>query len=226
MVRWRTVCAALLAGLLAGGMVHAQENEAEPAAEAAEADSHAAEGHAHELGHGNATSSLESMTEVRTDLAIFTFVVFLALAALLGAAAWPKISAALLERERRIEGAIADAQAKHEEAKRLLAEHEARLAGAAADVKAMLDEARRDAEATKTEIIAEAREAAKAEHLRSKRDIEVAVNAATKQLAETSANLAVELAGKAIRETINPAKSQELVREALAKLSATAPSRN
>jgi F-type H+-transporting ATPase subunit b len=191
---------------------------AEPAAE------HAG-GH-EDLGHGNATSDMESMTELRTDLAIYTLAVFLALLTALGIFVWPKISVALLEREKRIEGAIADAQAKHEEAKRLVAEHEAKLAGAAAEVKAMLDEARRDAEATKAEIVAEARAAAKQEHERAKRDIEVALDGATKHLAETSANLAVELAGKAIRETIQPAKQQELVREALVKLAAAAPSKN
>ncbi len=199
--------------------------EAESSAEAEGAEEHA-EGAHHELSHGNATSSLESMTEVRTDLAIFTFAVFVCLFALLGALAWPKISTALEEREKRIEGAIADAAAKHEEAKRLLAEHEAKLAGAAAEVRALLEEARRDAEATKTEIVAEARAAAKAEVERSKRDIDQALDSATKHLAETSANLAVELAGKVIRETINPGKAQELVREALTKLAASTPSRN
>jgi hypothetical protein len=36
----------------------------------------------------------------------------------------------------------------------------------------------------------------------------------------------VELAGKVIRETINPAKQQELVRTALAKLHASAVTHN
>jgi F-type H+-transporting ATPase subunit b len=224
---WWLSLAAIVA-MSAAGPSWAQETQAEEA-ESAEADhggEHAGGEHHEDLGHGDATASLGSPAEFRTDLAIYTFVVFLLLLAILSAGAWPKISHALEEREKRIEGAIADAQAKHEEAKRLLAAHEAKLAAAAAEVKAMLDEARRDAEATKTEIVSEAREAAKAEHQRAQRDIEVALNAATKHLGEMSANLAVELAGKVIRETINPAKSQELVREALAKLSATAPSRN
>lgn len=206
----------------------AEHADAEAAtAEHSDAAEHGGGHGAHEdLGHGNATESMGKVEAIAGDLSIYTFVVFLLLLAILSKAAWPTISKALQEREQRIEGAIADAQAKHEEAKRLLAEHEAKLASAAAEVRALLEEARRDAEATKTEIIAEARDAAKAEHVRAQRDIEVALNAATKNLAETTANLAVELAGKAIRETINPAKSQELVREALTKLSATAPSRN
>jgi F-type H+-transporting ATPase subunit b len=214
--------------LSSGGRAAAQPEGA--AAEAAAPAEHSGGAHAggeHEdLGHGDATPNMGKVEAVSTDLSIYTFVVFLVLLAILSKAAWPKISEALSERERRIEGAIADAQAKHEEAKRLLSAHEAKLASAAAEVKAMLDEARRDAETTKTQIVAEAREAAKAEHQRAQRDIELALDVATKHLAETSANLAVELAGKAIRETIQPAKQQELVREALVKLSTAAPSRN
>jgi F-type H+-transporting ATPase subunit b len=216
---------ALLVGAVLGtgaSWAHAQDSK-EPAAEAG---AEHAGGHGHELGHGNAGAGLESMTEVRTDLAIYTFLVFLALLALLGSLAWPKISVALLEREKRIEGAIADAQANLEQSKKVLAEHEAKLAGAAAEVRSLLEDARKDAEATKAQIVAEARDAAKAEHQRAQRDIDNAVDGATKHLAEMAANLAVELAGKAIRETINPAKSQELVREALSKLSSVAPSKN
>jgi F0F1-type ATP synthase membrane subunit b/b' len=39
-------------------------------------------------------------------------------------------------------------------------------------------------------------------------------------MAETTANLAVDMAAKVMRETINPAKQQELVRATLAQLSA------
>lgn len=175
-------------------------------------------GEVHDPGHGNATRTLEDPTEFRTDLAIYTFVVFLLLLAILSAGAWPKISAALNERERMIADNIAAAEAKHEEAKRLLAQHEAKLASAAAEVRALMEEARRDAEATREEIVQEARAAAQKERDRAVRDIEFAADHALKDLAETSANLAVELAGKVIRETINPAKQQELVRTALAKL--------
>lgn len=178
-------------------------------------------GASHDPGHGNAGDSMEDPAEFRADLAIYTFAVFLLLLAILSMFAWPKISAALLEREKRIEGNIAAAEAKHEESKRLLAAHEAKLASAAAEVRALLEEARRDAEATKDEIVAEARTAAKAERDRAVRDIELASDQAMKNIAESSANLAIELAGKVIRESINPAKQQELVRSALAKMNAS-----
>jgi F-type H+-transporting ATPase subunit b len=173
------------------------------------------------VAHGNAGEQLEDPTEFRSDLAIYTFVVFILLLAILGKLAWPKISAALEERERRIEANIAAAEAKHEEAKRLLAEHEARLATAAGEVRALLEEARRDAEAAREQILTDARKAAQAERDRAVRDIDTAANQALKNLAETSANLAVELAGTVIRESINPAKQQELVRHALERMNAT-----
>jgi F-type H+-transporting ATPase subunit b len=181
-------------------------------------------GHGSDPGHGNASESLEtpldSVAGARADLAIYTFVVFLLLLAILGKLAWPKISAALEEREKRIEANIAAAEAKHEEAKRLLAEHEARLATAAGEVRALMEEARRDAETAREHILADARKAAQGERDRAVREIDMAANQALKNLAETSANLAVELAGKVIRESINAAKQQELVRHALERMNA------
>jgi F-type H+-transporting ATPase subunit b len=210
------------------GIAYAQEpQEGEnAAAESTEQGDPHAGGHPQHLGEGNATASQDSPADFKTDLAIYTFVVFLLLLGILSTMAWPKISQALEEREKRIEASIAAAAAKHEEAKRLLAEHEAKLAGAAAEVRALLEEARRDAEVTKVEIVSEAKTAAQQERDRALRDIDIAKDHALKSLAETSANLAVELAGKAIRETIKPEKQAEIIRDALAKLHSSNPSQN
>jgi len=162
----------------------------------------------------------------KPDLAIWTGVVFLILFFILNKFAWPVISKALEEREKRIEKNIADAQAKHEEAKLLLVQHEARLAGAADDIRALLEEARRDAEHTKAQIIAEARHAAEQERDRALLDVERAADAALKSLAETSANLAVELAGKIVHQNLTADQHSQLVREALGKMSRVSPSQN
>jgi F-type H+-transporting ATPase subunit b len=219
------VCGLAWAG---AAVAHAQpEGDDESHAAGAEdhGDAHAS-GHAPHLGEGNASALQNDPSEIKTDLAIYTFVVFLLLFAILSTLAWPKISQALEEREKRIEASIAAAAAKHDEAKRLLAEHEAKLAGAAAEVRALLEEARRDAEATKAEIVSEAKSAAQQERERALRDIDIAKDHALKNLAETSANLAVELAGKAIRDTIKPEKQAEIIRDALAKLHSSSPSQN
>ncbi len=160
------------------------------------------------------------------DLAIFSAVVFLLLLAILGKFAWPTITAALEEREKRIEDNITAAAAKHEEAKQLLAEHEAKLAEASGEVRELLEEARRDAEHTKSQIVDEAKKAAAAERDRAIREVDLAADAAMKRLAETSANLAVDLAGKVVRTNITADQQSQLVRDALAQLNQLSPSNN
>jgi len=152
--------------------------------------------------------------------------VFGCLVFMLNKFAWPPISAALLEREKRIEGNIADAEALHAEAKNMLAQHEAKLATAADEVRELLEEARRDAEHTKTQIIAEAKQLAGQERERAVRDVERAADHAMHKLVETSANMAVDLAGQVVKQNITPEQQAALVREALSKLASSSPSKN
>jgi F-type H+-transporting ATPase subunit b len=116
---------------------------------------------------------------------------------------------------------IKAAEAKHEEAKRLLAEHEAKLAATAGEIRGMLDEARRDAEHTRKKIEAAGHQAAQDELTRAIREIERAKDGAIQELAVASANVAVDLAGKVIRTQLTAEKNNELIREALTKLAAT-----
>lgn len=162
------------------------------------------------------------------DLAIWTLVVFLVMFAILKTFAWPQISAALDERERKIAGTIDAANAKLEEAKRILADHEARLAATAGEVKEMLDEARRDAEVTKRRIEEEGRKAASDEVARGRVEIKRAKDEALQDLAVTSAKLAIELGERVVRDQlqISPEHQARIVRDALEKLAAAAPSRN
>ncbi len=225
-LQWVLMVALVL--LFTPGSVHAEESandsHSETVAEGHD-DAHAG-GHSHDPGHGNAGASLEDPGEFRADLAIYTFVVFLLLLTLLGKLAWPSISAALLEREKRIEGSIADAEAMHAEAKNMLAQHEAKLATAADEVRDLLDEARRDAEHTKTQIIAEAKQLAGQERDRAVRDVDLAAEKAMHKLVETSANMAVDLAGQVVKQNITPDQQAALVREALSKLASSSPSQN
>ena len=160
------------------------------------------------------------------DLAVFSFVIFLLLVAVLGKFAWPSITAALDERERKIADNIAAAAARHEDAKRLLAEHEAKLAAAAGEVREMLEEARRDADHTRKSIEAKGHQAAQDELARALREIERAKDGALQEMAEKSVNVAIDLAGKMIRAKLTSDEQSQIVRDALSKLSAATPSKN
>jgi F-type H+-transporting ATPase subunit b len=189
-----------------GGAEHAVNAGAESGGHAAE-DPHAAPGNA----HGNPNPLV-----IGPDLALVTAIVFLLLLAVLGKFAWRPILEALDRRERMIADSLAAAEAKQEEATRLLAQYEAKLRHATDQVRAMLDEARRDAEYTKSEIIAEARAAAQSEQERALREVRLATDASLKQLSETSANLAVDLASKILEQKLSDTEHDRLVRDALA----------
>jgi F-type H+-transporting ATPase subunit b len=164
--------------------------------------------------------------EWQTDLAIWTFVVFVVLLAVLTKFAWGPIVAGLQKREQGIADNIAAAQRSHDEAKLYLAEYEKKLANAANEVRMMLDEARRDAEHAKQEIIAEAKAAAQAEQQRGVREVRLATDQALKELSERSTNLAVELAGKIVQAQLKPADHSRLVQEAMTKFTTNGPSAN
>jgi F-type H+-transporting ATPase subunit b len=186
-------------------------------AEHAEADHHAV-GEEHAAG--------PNPLGIDLDLAVWTGVVFVLLFLVLKTFAWPQIVLALEEREKKIANNIAAAEARHEEAKRLLAEHEAKLAAAAGEVRELLEEARRDAEHTRKAIAEKGRQDAQDELARALREIDRAKDAAVQDLAEASANVAIDLARKVIREKITPDQQNAIVREALAKLAATGASQN
>jgi F-type H+-transporting ATPase subunit b len=160
------------------------------------------------------------------DLAIFTVIVFLILFGFLSVFAWPQISAALVERERKIEDQIAAATAKHEDAKRLIAAHEAKLAAAAGEVRALLEEARRDADHTRKRIETEGHQAAKDELDRAIREIDRAKNGAIEELSKSTANVAIDLARHIVGDRITSDQQASIVREAMGKLAAASPSKN
>jgi F-type H+-transporting ATPase subunit b len=160
------------------------------------------------------------------DLAMWTALVFVILLLVLRWFAWGPITEALAARESNITGEIAAASAKHEDAKRLLAAHEAKLATAADEIRELLEEARRDAEHTKQEILAEAKSAAHAERQRAVREVELARDAALKQLAETSANAAIKLASSAVRQNLTAEQQSRIVRESLNMISSGASNSN
>jgi F-type H+-transporting ATPase subunit b len=198
------------------------------------AESPGGEAHAAAEAHGDASHHLgmptgpnaEKPQEFKSDLALFTLVVFLLLLLTLWKFAWGPIVASLERREQTIANHIAEAKRNHEEAKLLLAQYEQKLAAAAGEVRELMEEARRDAEHAKASILAEAKAGAEAERVRALRDIDAAADAALESLAERSAQLAVELAGKILKFKLTPDDHARLIQEAMTKFPAVSASAN
>jgi len=180
-------------------------------------DGHGAEAAAHGGGHAEAAHGEPSPLAFNPSLAIWTLVVFTLLLAVLWKFAWGPISQALDLREQKIADNIAAAEQSALDAKRMLADYETKLAGAREEVRAIIEEARRDAEQAGQDIVAKARTDAAAEVDRGKREIETATSQALKELAETSANLAVELAGRIVSAKLDANYHANLISQAMSK---------
>ena len=156
-----------------------------------------------------------SLSNFQRDLALWTAIVFFCLLAILTKFAWGPLAAALDRRERGIADQIADAEAANQKAKDILAEYEQKLADAKNDVRGIVEQGRRDAEKLSRELLDKAKEEVAAEHARGVKQIEVAADAAVKSLADQSAAMAVELAGKIVHAKLNPADHAKLIEQAV-----------
>ena len=217
----RAIC--LTVAILAIGPLSSRPSNAMASPAAHASDSHGDHGHVPEIGHnapaGVSQKDFESPAWFQTDLAVWSFAVFLALLGLLTKFAWKPIMQGLEKREEGIARQIAETKAANEEAKRMLVSYERRLAEASEEVRGMLEEARRDADVTRQSIVAEARKAAEDERNRATHEIRLAKDDALSQIAAKAGELAVEVAVKFLREKLGQDDQARLVRESVASLS-------
>jgi len=177
--------------------------------------------HGAAAGHGAEEPLDPNPFTFKADLAICTAVVFLILLAVLWRFAWGPIADGLEKREKRIAEDIAAAQRRNEEAKDLLASYEEKLGRAEDDVRQLLEQARRDAAEVSRQIVEKARADAEGEHRRALNEIERATASALKELAERSATLAVDLAGKIVASRLDPRAHSQLIQQAVEQFSRT-----
>lgn len=204
---------------------------AEPAEEGGEVHAVPQEAAHDDHGHGHLTQeglhkNVYDPTSLRTDLAVWTFVVFLVVLALLWKFAWGPIVEGLERREQRIADNIAAAERQNKQAAEQLKAYELKLQNAANEVREILEEARRDAQHTQEEILAKARQEAEAERQRALRDIDIATEQSLKRIGEEGANLAVDLAGRIIRAQLKPEDHSRLIQEAMGEFASRTPSAN
>jgi F-type H+-transporting ATPase subunit b len=153
----------------------------------------------------------------KLDPALWTAVVFLVLVAILAKFAWKPITEGLDKRERHVAEQIAQAEAANQQAKESLADYERRLAAAGDQVRSILEQGRRHAEELSRDLLDKAKQEAEAEHQRALRQIEAAADAASKELADRSAAMAVRLAGQILQVEIKPRDHARLITQAVAE---------
>ncbi len=153
--------------------------------------------------------------EFKSDLAIFTFLVFLLLLGLLYRFAWGPVTEGLERREMSIRDNIAGAEAARIKAEKMLAEHAAKLDKVQDEVREIIAEARRDAEHTKNEIMATAQKEAEATRVRAVQDIERARDKALDDLFDHMGRCVREATETVIGRSLTGADNERLIDEAL-----------
>ncbi|MCS7238012.1 MAG: F0F1 ATP synthase subunit B [Thermoguttaceae bacterium] len=171
--------------------------------------------------HGEGDVPLNPL-EFRTDLALWTGVVFIVLLAILGPLAWSPIARALDRRERHLAEQFVEAERRLQKAEELLREHQARLQAAGEEAQRILQRAVDEAERRATEILTQARLEAEAEHKRRLEQLEKAADEASRQLVQYAASLAVEIAGRLMRSQLDASTHRRLLSEALGQIAQVA----
>ena len=156
-----------------------------------------------------------SPLEFVSNTAAWTLVIFLSVVAILYKFAFGPIAKALDEREQGILGNIAAAQKQNEDAKELLKQYQDKLDASKEEVRQIIEKAKQDAQRQADDIVAKAREAAVLERDRAMKEIESATTSALQSIAERSATLAADLAGKMIRAEVRPEQHRSLIDAAL-----------
>lgn len=214
----RTAVILAASALCAAGASTVAAAEAEEASHAAaDADAHGGEPHhnQYDLTHSNPGPQQEDPAEFKSDLAIWTLVVFVLLLLVLRKFAWGPIMEALQKREEFVADQISQAKQQNEQAHQLLAAHEQKLAAAQEEIRQMMDQSRRDADQQKQQILVEAEQAAQAQKERAVQEIEAAKNSALNELAERSVDTAIGLAGRIVQRQLTRDEHADLVREAI-----------
>lgn len=164
--------------------------------------------------------------EWKTDLAIWTAVVFVCLVLILGKFAWKPIVDGLDKREQGIADDITAAEKANADAKQLLAQYQQKLADSQDEVRRMIEAGKRDAEKAGQAIIDKSRDAAAAERERAIAEIDLATAGALQELARRSADLAVSLAGKIVTARLDKADHTRLIEQAMADFAKVDPGNN
>jgi F-type H+-transporting ATPase subunit b len=155
--------------------------------------------------------------------AVWTLVIFTLVVLILGKFAWGPILKGLQARETFILESLEKARHANAEAEKRRLEFEEKMAQARTEATAITDEGRRDAEVLKNKILAEARQEAEQERERTKREIRIATDTATKELYTLSARLATDMAGRIIRKELTPQDHERLIADSIQELSSAAP---
>lgn len=149
---------------------------------------------------------------------VFTLIIFGLVVLTLGKYAWKPLLKVLQEREATIRTAIESANSNQAAAERLLTEYKAQLDRAAQEAAALLDKGRHDADAARQRMLEDARHEATEIAARARREIELASDAALKELYDRAAELSIDVARRIVSKELSADDHRRLIEDSLAEM--------
>jgi len=156
----------------------------------------------------------------RYDLSVYSLVVFLLLVAVLSKFAWGPVLTALDQREATIRRNIEEAEAARIRSEQLLAERAAKLDSVQDEVREILAEARRDADYTKSEIMAAAQVEAEATKHRAIEEVNRARDQALNELFGSFSAQVTQATEMVLGRAVSEEDRVRLIDQSLAELTA------
>lgn len=172
-----------------------------------------------QAGEHGGTGAGGGLFDINTGLSTWTLLVFAGLLFLLGKFAWGPILTAVEAREKNIQGALDEAAARNEEARKLLDEHRQQLADARRQASDLVAEGKAAGERLRREIEEKARVEGQSMVERARQEIEREKEAALDTLRKEAVELALAAASRLLHENLTREKDRELVERFLDGLS-------
>ncbi len=162
-----------------------------------------------------AAGSAKPPLQFRIDTLLFSLLIFVILLIVLLKYAWKPIIEGLDAREKSIADEIQNARIANEQAQAKLASYEEKIASVKDEAAAVIAEAKVDATAAKERIMAEAAAEAQRTRERALAEIHTAKDAAVRELAESSVDSAVSLAGSIVGRSLDKADHATLIEKSI-----------
>ena len=131
---------------------------------------------------------------------------------------WPSMTKTLENRQASITGQMEAAEKARAEAERLLEDYKAQLAEAKSEANRIMEEARTSAEQMKADLTAKAQADADQIRAKAREDAESEVARALTEARSQVGEISVDLAGRIVGESLDPAAHKALIDRYLADL--------
>jgi F-type H+-transporting ATPase subunit b len=167
---------------------------------------------------GHAATGPASPFEVNFGLFFWTWLIFAALMVVLWKFAWPPLLKATVEREKKIEAQLAEAERRNKEAQALLEEHKRLLEESRSKAQAMITEAKSFAEKERVAALEKTRQEQEELLARALRDIAGEKDRAVEELRREAVDLSLAAASKLLNQRLDSETDRKIVQEYLASL--------